>query len=126
MIEQNEIVVLREGNMKKQLMIVGIIVILLIVGLSGCTNKETETKYSIVGTWTERENTTNQMIFNKDGTYTFITENGIGEGTYTINSTEITVITNFNSAFNRKYRFLSENILALKLGQSGEVIYDRT
>jgi len=112
--------------MKKQLMIVGIIVILLIVGLSGCTNKETETKYSIVGTWTERENTTNQMIFNKDGTYTFITENGIGEGTYTINSTEITVITNFNSAFDRKYRFLSENILALKLGQSGEVIYDRT
>ena len=112
--------------MKKQLIIVGIIVLLITVGLSGCTNEETETKYSIVGTWIERENTTNLMIFNNNRTYTFIVENSIAEGTYTINSTDITVYTNFNSTFHRKYRFISEDILALKLGQSEEVIYDRT
>lgn len=110
--------------MKKQLIIFGIIVVLLTVGLSGCTNEETETKYSIVGIWIERENTTNQMIFNKDGTYTFIYGNSTGEGTYTINSTVIIVHTSFG-ILKRKYRFLSEDIIALDNGQNGEIIYDR-
>ena len=38
-------------NMKKQLMIIGIIVILLTVGLSGCTNTTISDEERIIGTW---------------------------------------------------------------------------
>ena len=109
--------------MKK--IVIPLIVLLLTVGLSGCTNEETEKNYSIVGTWIERENSTNQKIFREDGTYTFIVENSVGEGAYTINSTYFTVFTNFSASFKCKYRFLSDDVLALELGDLGEVIYDR-
>ena len=54
--------------MKKQLIIIGIIVILLIVGLSGC-NKETKTDSDlIVGTWKDSRFPDDSFTFLSNGT----------------------------------------------------------
>ena len=41
--------------MKKQLIIIGVIVLLLSVGLSGCTNITVSDEEKIIGTWTKRD-----------------------------------------------------------------------
>ncbi|MCJ7570669.1 MAG: hypothetical protein MUO82_02165 [Candidatus Thermoplasmatota archaeon] len=114
--------------MKKQLMIIGIIVILLTVGFSGC-NEENESKYSIVGTWTERDSGS-QFIFREDGTCV-ITANISIDATYTINATVIKLTITYggeNITSDFGYKFLSNNILSMTpfSGEGEEIIYDRT
>jgi hypothetical protein len=51
--------------MKKQLMIVGIVLIFLVVGFSGCSEKSDEEKF--VGTWKNTEPSYNTITFQPDG-----------------------------------------------------------
>jgi len=109
-------------------MIVRIIVLLITVGLSGC-NEVNESKYSIVGTWTDRE-TPNQFVFREDGTCAIILGTGTIDATYTINATVISItVSGYGATVDYTYKFLSEDILSLTNSLTGlekEAIFDRT
>jgi len=52
-------------NMKKQIMIVGILLILMVVVLCGCSEKSDEEKF--IGTWKNTEPSYNTITFLSDG-----------------------------------------------------------
>lgn len=80
----NEIGSWRKETMNKQLLIVGIAILLLAVGLSGC-NEQTGTsseENKFLGTWTD--NTGEITTFYSDGTFTSKLWNVTGTGTWEI------------------------------------------
>ena len=114
--------------MKKKVILLGIILILVTVSLSGCNDDEDkeEENYSVVGTWSERGTDGNQFIFKEDGTCFVIYESGTQsvEGTYTTTDTLIKMTFTGESGvgltLDMTYTFLSENILSVKHSLTGE------
>ena len=101
---------------------VGIVVILLTVRLSGCNENEPE--YSIVGTWTDRESSSNQVIFREEGNFV-ITGAFTDDGTYTINGNVIKLDFS-DDIVSFEYKFLSKDVLLLTDEDGVEKTFDRT
>jgi len=91
--------------MKKQLIIVGIIVLLVVVGLSGCTNNPFDTeKNKFIGTWVHSESyldylgniewTNKTITFFSDGTCIFPNQQSGVSGTWTLKDGKIVCTVN--------------------------------
>lgn len=98
--------------MNKQLIIVGIVVLLVTVGLSGCnqtnnqaTNSLNAEKNKFVGTWTELVNGVNLTeIYFSDGTFiqTYVLD---GSGTYDIKDGKLILTYGNGNSIARSYSF---------------------
>jgi len=118
--------------MKKQIVIVGIIVLLVCVGLSGCSNNPFDTeKNKFVGTWktnsTESFNPANlgTVIFFSDGTLSL---SGLGGMKYEIKDGKLVISTNNNELqYTFEYSFSNSNtVLTLSLvGTDNPVVYTK-
>jgi len=71
--------------MNKHLIVIGVAVLLLVVGLSGCVNNPFSDESKFIGKWKYLGSTA--WIFRKDGTC----ETPLGEGTYIIEKGKLTV-----------------------------------
>ena len=120
--------------MKKQLLIVGITIVLIVVGLSGCTDKKTVSDSDkVVGTWirtleiTEDPETTELIVpvqlmtLNSDGTYISTVVPGSGttdEGNWSIEDGKFIITHGEDIAYD--YEFSDgDNILTLEIPLEG-------
>ena len=107
--------------MKKQIVILGIIVILIFVGFSGCfgnENKSEEDKF--VGTWNHGTLPTGRpLIFKSNGNCNFLGEQAMWE----VKDEKLVVnYTNFENEIIFDYEFLDDNkVLILTETISGQV-----
>ena len=62
--------------MKKQLLIIGIIVLLVCVGLSGCTQTNYKEEAKFIGSWCYGVNCSDSITFISDKTYTSYARDG--------------------------------------------------
>jgi len=89
---------MRDIKMKKNLIVFGIVIILLIVGLSGCVDRSEEKKddgpsYSIIGLW-KREGDSLHYQYYINGTYQIFTEyNNYSGGAYYLYTYKNNVLT---------------------------------
>ena len=110
--------------MKKLILFLGIILTLLLVSLSGCTNEDNNTDFDddlakFVGTW-RYGSESNQLkyTFNSDGTYSHGTTNG----TYEIEDGEL-VLHGFTT-LRYEYEFSdNDNTVTIDLNGSGTVVW---
>ena len=122
------------------------LIILMMVGvglLSGCNEQQKNTNGGIdkngstnnkfVGTWTDRDNPTTQVIFRVNGTLTMISEgfNGLtkSNGTYKIlNNSRMDWDFGSWTWKNSYYKFISDDILILQmnLAEGNTYTFDRT
>ena len=83
--------------MKKQLMIVGIIVLLIFVGLTGCTEKEISDETRLIGVW-EKSSEDYIYYFRYNSSHTWDTSYeyegitySIGDGTWNISNNKLII-----------------------------------
>ncbi len=112
--------------MKKQLLLIGITVVLIAVGLSGCTEEENNDntygnndKAKFVGTWRyDSESTQLKYTFNSDGTYS----HGSINGTYEIEDGKL-VLHGF-ATLRYEYEFSdNDSTITIDLNGSGTVVW---
>ena len=130
--------------MKNQILIIVIVILLFIVGLSGCTNEEDKKDQdmindykNLIGTWTADAGSFtagDSIRFKNDGTCDFFWSHSSGvifNGTWTIKNlladNPTLIITMEEQTYNYTYSFGEGfNILGLKLeGASSVMIYYR-
>ena len=104
--------------MRKQLLLVGITIMLLTIGLSGCTQETTisgEMK-KFIGTWNADE--TDVFIFSADGSCAYTVFET--PGSYAINNSKLVVILQTGTTYTYTYEFSdSDTTLALTNADTG-------
>jgi len=122
--------------MKKQLMIVGIIVILLIVSLSGCNEKNDNNtvqsdEEKIIGTWTfsgkYKNNTLNaSYIFSSNKTFQVITSYidivATQNGTWNITDNKLFIILKGQNTITNYYAFSNDNTRLTLTNSTGNIV----
>jgi len=114
-------------DMKKQLIIVGIIVLLVAVGLSGCTNNPLDTERNkFIGTWTRDIGYGYTVIYTyfSDGTFTDENSNG---GTYDMKDGKfVMTYENGNSlVYNYSFSDNDKTLTLTKVGTSSSEVYTK-
>ena len=105
--------------MKKQLVILGLVVLLLVIGLSGCVDNQDE-RNKFVGTW-KHESTYNTIIivFFSNGTYETqgqpiydVGSYGVKNGKISLSPSNTNLVLIYDYSFsndNQKFTLVSEN-----------------
>ena len=111
--------------MKKQLVLIGAIILLLLTGLNGCMDE----KSKFIGTWTTADNATT-LVFNTDNTVT-ITGTGplgfialIGSFNYSLANNQIT-FSSGSIGITLNYSFPQSNQLILTSEQGNSLIFTK-
>lgn len=119
----------RDKVMRKQIVIFGIIILLIIVGLSGCfennQSNENNEKNRFVGTWMLPGNVVNLTdTYFSDGTFT---ENVGGSGTYDIKDGKLVkTYTNGNSrAYSYSFSNNDKTLTLTRVGSSYPEVYTK-
>ena len=103
--------------MNKKNLIVGIVLLCLVAGLSGCIDNENITNFDrLLGTWKTADEMT--LILRSDGTCSFIG----GSGTWELKDGKLFITINFNDGQNMmsyEYQF-SDNYKTLTLTDAGD------
>jgi hypothetical protein len=111
------------GSMNKKLITIGITLVFMIVGFSGCNDiNPLSDKNKFVGTWELEDNgETGYIIFNSDNTGNMASDNDVFDFVYNINNNKLTLNLEVPEEYSSdstevvlEYLFISDDILRLE------------